>query len=131
VPDHDIEARQTLCVRGADEVLIEHFEHRGARHAGDETDMYNGKGSSGQGDRAQPAGEAFLRRDEAAGRQHAEMEGEDKDEHQPEPEFGDGETEQRRRHHGLIGPAVMVDRRDDAGEHAEHDRGDKGDASQR
>ena len=59
--EHDLGSLQTLGVGSADEVLIENFEHRGARHPGDEPDLDDRESQSGQDDRtgSQPTGSSL------------------------------------------------------------------------
>ena len=79
-------------------------------------------GQRRQQDGAQPAGRALDERDEAAGRQPAELDREDQDQDQAEPEFRRRQADQRDRHHRLIRPAIVVDGRDRSGRDPEDDR---------
>ena len=109
---------QPLGARGADVVLAERFQHRGARDARDQRDVDHRQGDGRQDQVVQERPEAVGDAPIALHRQPAELERHDPDQDVGEHEHRHREAQHREAHQRAVEPAAEAP----GGDHAERDR---------
>ena len=123
VPVDDAALGDALGAGGADVVLAQHFEHRGAGQPGDDAGRHDGQRQRRQEQMVQQVRQVAA----AVDRVHAAEPGrgasvtaKTQDEQQAEPEGRHRNADQDDEGDGLVGPAELADGRDDARQQADN-----------
>ena len=117
MPHDDRALGQALGARGSHVVLSQHVEHAGPREPDDEADQERAERDGRQ--------HQVLRRPPARHGQPAEIDGEDDDQHEPQPEHGHRLAQERERHRPVIPEREPLDGGDDADRHPDEEREDE------